>query len=57
MIQELELNASTVIILVVVLVLLALALRVAVRTWTGKRGCHGGDDCECKKRSKPQDGD
>lgn len=57
MIQELELNASTVIILVVVLVLLALALRVAVRTWTGKRGCHDDDGCECKERSKHEDRD
>lgn len=48
MIQELELNASTVIVAVVVLILFALALRIAVRTWSGKRDCHGGgaDGCE-----------
>lgn len=45
MIQELELNASTVIIAVVVLVLFILALRVAARTWSGKRGCHGKESC------------
>ena len=34
MIQDLELNASTVVITIVVLILFVLALRVAVRSWT-----------------------
>ena len=52
MIQELELNASTVILVIVVVVLFVLALRVAERTWSGKRGCHGSGECDCEKRSR-----
>ncbi len=52
MIQELELNASTVIIAAVVLILFALALRVAVRTWSGKRDCHGKGACDCEKHAR-----
>lgn len=50
MIQELELNASTVVITVVVLILFVLALRVAVRNWTGKRDCHGSGDSDKNDR-------
>ena len=52
MIQELELNVSTAIIAVVVLILFALALRVAVRTWSGKRDCHGKGTDGCEKHSQ-----
>ena len=52
MIQEMELNVSTVIIAVVVLILFALALRVAVRTWSGKRDCHGKGADGCEKHSQ-----
>lgn len=52
MIQELELNVSTVIIAVVVLILFALALRIAVRTWSGKRDCHGKGTDGCEKHSQ-----
>lgn len=41
MIQELEMNPPTIALLVVVAALLALALRVAIATWSGKRGCCG----------------
>ena len=50
MIQDLELNASTVVITIVVLILFALALRVAVRSWTGKRDCHGSGGCDKDNR-------
>lgn len=51
MIQELELNAATVILVVVVAVLFVLALRVAAASWSGKRGCHGGDSECCDHRN------
>ena len=52
MVQEMELNVSTVIIAAVVLILFALALRVAVRTWSGKRDCHGKGTDGCEKHSR-----
>ena len=48
MIQELELNVATVILVIVVAVLFVLALRVATASWSGKRGCHGGDSGCCE---------
>lgn len=47
-IQEFEVNASTIILAIVVIVLFVLALRVAVATWSGKRGCHSDNDDDTK---------